>query len=92
MKHPLQWASSGGKSSKSKHPRKIEARRSECYNGLLFPPERTQSNIGLRRRKDFLKIFFNTSIHSAHLIKNWFQPDTLFKIFLYESRLSKRTS
>jgi hypothetical protein len=81
MKHPLHWESSGGKSSKSKHPRKVEARRSECYNGLLFPPERVQINMGLRRCKDSFNFFFNTSIHPAHLIKNWFQPQTLSKLF-----------
>jgi hypothetical protein len=71
----------GAKNQKMEDPTKVEARRSECYNGLLFPPERDQINIGLRRGKNFLKFFFNASIHSAHLIKNWFQPHTLSKVF-----------
>ena len=48
----------GAKNQKMNRPTKVEARRSECYNGLLFPPERDQSNMGFCGRKSFFKIFF----------------------------------
>jgi hypothetical protein len=34
-------------------PEKVEARRNECRNGLLFPPERDQSNTALGWCKSF---------------------------------------
>jgi hypothetical protein len=38
---------------KTEVPIKVEARRNECCNGLLFPPERSQNNNGPREGKNY---------------------------------------
>ena len=40
--------------------KKVEARRNECCNGLLFPPEQFQNTTARVRRKAFL-IFFSAA-------------------------------
>jgi hypothetical protein len=55
----------GAKNQKMKRPTKVEARRSECYNGLLFPPERDQINTRILGRKSF----FNYFLPAGNLLK-----------------------
>jgi len=42
--------------------KKVEARRNECRNGLLFPPELNYSTMAHVRRKAFLLFFFRSRI------------------------------
>jgi hypothetical protein len=39
--------------------KKVEARRDECRNGLLFPPERDQTNTSLGGCKNYFELFFS---------------------------------
>jgi hypothetical protein len=53
------------KNQKMKDPTKVEARRSERYNGLLFPPERFKPNTRITGRKTF----FNYFLPAGNLLK-----------------------
>jgi hypothetical protein len=49
--------------------KKVEARRNECRNGLLFPPEQFQITTATARRKAFLLFFFRSRITPPELLE-----------------------
>jgi hypothetical protein len=49
--------------------KKVEARRNECRNGLLFPPEQFQITTATARRKAFLLFFSGAELHPPELLE-----------------------
>jgi hypothetical protein len=42
--------------------KKVEARRDECRNGLLFPPERNQTNTSLSGCKNYFELILAAGV------------------------------